>query len=340
MRHECERADDRVRKNVPRRLPSPPLRSIPQRRHPRRDGAVNFFISIWWLADVEVGTLASASATQSQSSSCGQRRSVPTILPASSVVRERRCLTMATRRDPQTNPTTDGSENSEVAAPLSKRRLVKRRKHHRYRQKSHAYRRIYRFIYKRYKSLRSITAPQFGNFLMILFTGLLTYFSYQLAHCDAAYLHLGQVAIDEEGFLTLPVENEGRRPSSGGPFQVYEATVTRDGTILEDHANSWTMPSIPPNSHEGGGPRDVVPYWPDHKGPVTQGLEAIYSIGAFTYGDGVSWLNTHYSWCVHTVNIKHNTEFAFVICTNEELSAFKAKRSMRDGIPIPAEHKK
>jgi hypothetical protein len=51
-------------------------------------------------------------------------------------------------------------------------------------------------------------------------------------------------------------------------------------------------------------------------------------------------LNTHYSWCVHTVNIKHNTEFAFVICTNEELSAFKAKRSMRDGIPIPAEHKK
>jgi hypothetical protein len=38
--HECERADDRVRENVPRRLPSTPLQSILERRHPRRDGAV------------------------------------------------------------------------------------------------------------------------------------------------------------------------------------------------------------------------------------------------------------------------------------------------------------
>ena len=44
--HSSERADDRVRENVPRRLPGPPLRSIPERRHPRRDGAVISFISI------------------------------------------------------------------------------------------------------------------------------------------------------------------------------------------------------------------------------------------------------------------------------------------------------
>src|SRR5277367_2166295 len=44
--HLRERADDRVRENVPRRLPGPPLRSVPERRHPRRDGAVISFISI------------------------------------------------------------------------------------------------------------------------------------------------------------------------------------------------------------------------------------------------------------------------------------------------------
>jgi|HubBroStandDraft_4_1064222.scaffolds.fasta_scaffold85289_1 hypothetical protein len=40
MRHDCERADDRVRENVPRRLSGTPLQSILERRHPRRDGAV------------------------------------------------------------------------------------------------------------------------------------------------------------------------------------------------------------------------------------------------------------------------------------------------------------
>src|ERR1700735_227012 len=44
--HLRERADDRLREDVPRRLPGPPLRSIPERRHPRRDGAVEFHFDL------------------------------------------------------------------------------------------------------------------------------------------------------------------------------------------------------------------------------------------------------------------------------------------------------
>jgi 2-polyprenyl-6-methoxyphenol hydroxylase-like FAD-dependent oxidoreductase len=38
--HRRQRANDRVRENFPRRLPRAPTRSVPERRHPRRNGAV------------------------------------------------------------------------------------------------------------------------------------------------------------------------------------------------------------------------------------------------------------------------------------------------------------
>src|SRR5271170_7525178 len=44
--HRRKRTDDRLRKNVPHQLPHPAFRPIPERCHPRRDGAVMSLASL------------------------------------------------------------------------------------------------------------------------------------------------------------------------------------------------------------------------------------------------------------------------------------------------------
>jgi hypothetical protein len=167
------------------------------------------------------------------------------------------------------------------------------------------------------------TPQEAWNILLVIFTGVLALFTYQLSHSDAAFLDLNieGIHVDDDGFLYLPIENDGRRPTGNDVLiETLQAVKATDDSTLECHTVKFLLPAIPP----GKAPwivRDVVFYWGLHKEAVKTGKQTVFSMGEVVYWNGVNLFfnKTHYPWCVHTISLKHDTEIGAAACSEHEI---------------------
>lgn len=149
-------------------------------------------------------------------------------------------IIVSSQRQPQETPADkQGGESTTAATISSKGADTQGRKNEQHRA-CHAA----NFIC----SLRPTTAQELWNFLLVIFTGILAVVAWNQYASDAAYLIIGPINFERPtGFISLPVENDGRRASGDVAVTVSYAYSDRTGKFWENavYRMKFLMPGIP-----------------------------------------------------------------------------------------------